>query len=79
MTSEEKNELLLCIDARICLIETGNPVLRAIDLQNQIRDAKGEDKVRLARQVRALSPGTMRLILLLEGLKEKIAKARTED
>lgn len=79
MTREEQTELLTCIDARICLIETGDPVLRATDLQNQLRDATGDHKIRLARQVRALSPGTMRLILLLEGLKTKIAKAKTED
>lgn len=79
MTSEEKNELLLCINTRICVIETGDPVLRANDLQNQIRDARGEEKVRLARQVRALSSSQMRLILLLEKLAEKITKAKTED
>lgn len=78
MTSEEKNELLLCINMRICVIETGDPVLRAADLQAQLKSASGDEKVRLARQVRALSSSQMKLILLLEGLAEKIAKARTE-
>lgn len=78
MTSEEKNELLLCISIRICLIETGDPVLRATDLQNQLRDARGEEKVRLARQVRALSSSQMKHILMLERLAEKITKAKTE-
>jgi hypothetical protein len=79
MTREEKTELLLCINIRVCLIETGNPVLRATDLQNQLRDASGEEKVRLARQVRALSSLQMKQILMLERLAEKITKAKTED
>ena len=78
MTSEEKNELLLCINTRICVIETGDPVLRAVDLHEQVETASGSERERLARQIRPLSSSQMKLILMLEGLAEKITKARTE-
>jgi hypothetical protein len=79
VTSWEKQELVLALSMRICVIETGDPVLRATDVHNQLRGADGETRARLTRMLKPLGTETMRLIVRLEELKDKILKAKVTD
>lgn len=80
MTAYEQRELLMCIMMRVCVVETGDPVLRATDVQQQIRAAaaagNGPETARLARMLRPLNEYQLTLIRTLEGLHEKISKAK---
>ncbi len=79
MTSWEKEELVLALGVRICLIETGDPVLRATDVHNQMRGANAERRDQLARKLKPLDSATMKHILRLEELAAKISKAKVTD
>lgn len=79
MTSWEKQELVLALSMRICVIETGEPTLRATDVHNQLRGADADSRARLARMLKPLGTETMKLIVRLEELKEKISKAKVSD
>lgn len=78
MTSEEKRELLLCISMRICVIETGDPVLRASDVHARLRVAVSDhERKQWSRMLRPLPSDTMKLILMLEDLYGRIEATRT--
>ena len=79
MTSWEKQELTLALSMRICLLETGDPVLRATDVHNQMRGASSAQRDQLTRKLKPLTTDVMRHIVRLEELMVKISKAKASD
>lgn len=77
LTVHEKNELWLCVTARIAFIETGDPVMRAVDVQRRLAVTRDPGTVRqLSQMLRPLSPEQRRLIVMLEELATRIAEDR---
>lgn len=88
MTSWEKDELLLALSMRISFIETGDPLLRAVDVHAWLRahERTGRDSLhddaerkRLMSKLKPLDSAQMKHILQLEELKDKISKAKVTD
>lgn len=61
LTKQEKEAIVIGLQMRVAYIETGDPMLRASDVQNGHRG-----------KIQALSPDQMRLIILSEDLIKKI-------
>ena len=89
MTSWEKDELTLALSMRIAFIETGDPLLRAVDVHAWLRahasthhetslSAEAERK-RLTSKLKPLDSAQMKHILQLEALRDKIQKAKVTD
>lgn len=62
LPKEVKQQLYLCISCRLGIIETGDPMLRAIDAQNSKQNHK----------IKALSIEQKKLTIMLEELMYKL-------
>jgi hypothetical protein len=78
VTSWEKDELLLALSMRVCFLETGDPVLRAVDVHERLASAgiSAEERRVLTAKLKPLGSRLMRHILQLEELIGKISKAK---
>lgn len=62
LSQQEKTELYVCISCRLGIIETGDPMLRAIDAQNSKQN----------HRIKALSIEQKKLTIMLEELMIKL-------
>lgn len=64
------------LQMRLAFMETGDPILRAVDVHNQLRSASAAAKVALFKKLRPLSSHAMQQILDIEQLIERVQKAK---